>query len=58
MDQREECERLGKAYQKVTIESVQFDNVPKSRTEDQGLQKFSEATARADAAEQLRVEAR
>jgi hypothetical protein len=54
----EECQRLWKAYQRATIESVQLDQEVRSMTEDESLQKFSEVTTRAEAAEQLRVEAR
>jgi len=58
MDQCEECDRLWKEYQRATIESVQLDAEVRSMTEGQGLQKFREATASAEAAEQLRVQAR
>ena len=58
MDQCEECDRLWKEYQRATIESVQLDAEVRSMTEGQGLQKFREAAARAEAAEQLRVQAR
>ena len=54
----EECQRLGKAYQRATIQSVQIDKKLRSMTEDQGCEKVSEATTEAEAAEQLRVEAR
>ena len=54
----EECQRLWKAYQRATIELVQLDQEVRSMTEDESLQKFSEVTTRAEAAEQLRVEAR
>ena len=58
MGQCEECDRLWKEYQRATIESVQLDVEVRSMTEGQGLLKFREATARAEAAEQLRVQAR
>jgi hypothetical protein len=58
MDKCEECQSLWKAYQKATIQSVQLDEEVRSMTEDESLQKFSEATTKAEAAEQLRVEAR
>ena len=54
----EECQRLWKVYQRATAQSVQLDAEARSMTEDQGLQKFRETTARAGAAEQLRVDAR
>ena len=54
----EECQRLWKAYKRATTQSVQLDAEVRSMTEDQGLQKFRETTARADATEQLRVDAR
>jgi hypothetical protein len=41
MGQCEECERLWKAYQAPTIESVQFYEELRSITEDQGLEKLS-----------------
>ena len=49
---------LRKAYQRATIQSVQIDGEIKSMTEDQGLKNLTEATIKAEAAEQLRVEAR
>ena len=58
MGQCEDCERLWKAYQTATIESVQLYEELKSITEDQGLEKLSGTTARAEAAERLREEAR
>ena len=58
MDQCEECERLWKAYQTATIESVQLDEEVRSMTEDESLQKFSQATTKAEAAERQREEAR
>jgi hypothetical protein len=58
MSQCEECEHLWKAYQTATIESVQLYEEPRSISEDQGLEKLSGTTTRAEAAEQLRVEAR
>jgi hypothetical protein len=58
MDQCEECERLWKAYQTATIESVQLYEALRSITEDQGLEKLSGTTTRAEAAERLREEAR
>jgi hypothetical protein len=58
MGQCEDCERLWKAYQTATIESVQLNEELKSITEDQGLEKLSGTTARAEAAERLREEAR
>jgi hypothetical protein len=58
VDKCEECQRLWKAYQKATIQSVQLDEEVRSMTEDESLQTFSEATTKAEAAEQLRVEAR
>ena len=54
----EECLRLWKAYQRATTQSVQLDGEVRSMKEEQGLQQLSETTARAEAAEQLRVEAR
>ena len=54
----EECQRLWKAYQRATTESVQLDTEVRSMTEGQGPQKFRETAARADAAELLRVDAR
>jgi TPR repeat protein len=53
-----ECERLWKAYQTATIESVQLYEELKSITEDQGLEKLTGTTTRAEAAELLREEAR
>ena len=50
MDQCEECERLWKAYQTATTQSVRLDEEIRSMTEDHGLQKFIEATTRAEAA--------
>jgi hypothetical protein len=50
MDQCEECERLWKAYQKATAQSVQLYEELRSVTEDQGLQNLSEATIKAEAA--------
>jgi len=41
MEQCEECERLWKAYQTATIESVQLYEEFRSITEDQGLEKLS-----------------
>jgi hypothetical protein len=58
MGQCEECERLWKAYQAATIESVQLYEELRSITEDQGLEKLSEITTKAEAAERLRMEAR
>jgi hypothetical protein len=58
MDKCEECQRLWKAYHKATIQSVQLDEEVRSMTEDESLQKFREATTKAETAEQLRVEAR
>ena len=49
---------LRKAYQRATIQSVQIDGEIKSMTEDQGPKNLTEATIKAEAAEQLRVEAR
>ena len=54
----EEGQRLWKAYQTATIESVQLYEELRSITEDQGLEKLSRMTTRAKAAEQLRVDAR
>ncbi len=54
----EECQRLWKAYQRATTQSVQLDGEVRSMNEEQGLQQLSETTARGEAAEQLRVEAR
>jgi hypothetical protein len=54
MCQCEECERLWKAYQAATIESVQFYEELRSITEDRGLEKLSATTTRAEAAERLR----
>jgi hypothetical protein len=58
MDQCEECERLWTVYQTATIQSVQLYEEIRSMTGDQGLQKLSEMTAKAEAAERLRMEAR
>jgi hypothetical protein len=58
MGQCEDCERLWKAYQTATIESVQLSEALRSITEDQGLEKLSGTTTRAEAAERLREEAR
>jgi hypothetical protein len=58
MEQCEECERLWKAYQTATIESVQLYEELRSINEDQGLEKLSGTTTRAEAAERLREEAR
>jgi hypothetical protein len=57
MGECEECERLWKAYQ-TTIVAVQLDEKLKSITEDQGLEKLSGTTTRAEAAQRLREEAR
>ena len=58
MSQCGECERLWEAYQTATIESVQLYEELRSITEDQGLEKLSGTTTRAEAAERLREEAR
>ena len=58
MEQGEECERLWKAYQTATIESVELYEELRSITEDHGLEKLSGTTTRAEAAERLREEAR
>ena len=58
MDQCKECDRLWEEYQRATIDSVQLDAEVRSMTEGQGIQKFRGATASAEAAEQLRVQAR
>jgi hypothetical protein len=58
MGQCEECERVWKAYQKATAQSVQLYQELRSMTEDQGLQNLSEATIKAEAAEKLFEEAR
>ena len=58
MGQCAECERLWKAYQTATIESVQLYEELRSITEDQGLEKLSGATTKAEAAERLHEEAR
>jgi hypothetical protein len=42
MGQCEECERVWKAYQKATAQSVQLYQELRSMTEDQGLQNLSE----------------
>jgi hypothetical protein len=57
MDQCEECQCPWKAYQTATIQCVQLDKKLRSMTEDRGSHKLSETTGRAEAAEQLRVEA-
>ena len=54
----EECQRLWKAYQRATTQSVQLDAEVRSMNEDQALRELSETIARADVAEQLRMEAR
>jgi len=54
MEQCEECERLWKAYQTATIESVQLYEELKSISEEQGLEKLSGTTPRAEAADRLR----
>jgi hypothetical protein len=58
VDQCEECERLWKAFQTAPIEGVQLSEELRSITEDQGLEKLSGTTTRAEAAERLREEAR
>jgi len=49
---------LQKPYQRATIQSVQIDGEIKSMTEDQGIKNLTEATTKAEAAEQLFEEAR
>jgi hypothetical protein len=58
MGQCEECERLWKVYQRTTIEAVQLYGELRSITEDQGIEKLSGATTKAEAAERLHDEAR
>ena len=58
MEQCAECERLWKAYQTATIESVQLYEELKSISEEQGLEKLSGTTTRAEAADRLREKAR
>jgi hypothetical protein len=58
MEQGAERERLWKAYQTATIESVQLYEELRSITEDHGLEKLSGTTTRAEAAERLREKAR
>jgi hypothetical protein len=53
----QECQHLWKAYQRATIASFQLDEEVRSRNEYR-LGELIETTARAEAAEQLRVEAR
>jgi hypothetical protein len=53
-----ECQHLWKAYQRATIARFQLDAEVRSRNEYQSLRELIETTARAEAAEQLRVEAR
>jgi hypothetical protein len=53
MGQYEERQRLWKAYQTATIESVQLYEEPRSITEDQGLEKLSGTAT----SERLREEA-
>jgi hypothetical protein len=55
MGQCEECERLWKVYQRTTIEAVQLYGELRLRsiTEDQGIEKLSGATTKAEAAERL-----
>ena len=50
--------RLRKAYQRATVQSVQIDGEIKSMREDQGLKNLTEATIKAETAEQLFEEAR
>jgi len=57
VDQCEECERLW-ACESATIQSVQLYEEIGSMTQGQSLQKLSETTTRAEAAERLRLEAR
>jgi DNA integrity scanning protein DisA with diadenylate cyclase activity len=54
----EECQHLCKAYQRATIESIRLDEEVRSRNEYQSFRELIETTARAKAAEQLRVAAR
>jgi hypothetical protein len=58
VDQCEECEPLWQAYQAARIQSVQLYDEIRSMTEGQSLQKLSETTTKAEAAERLRMEAR
>ena len=58
MEQCAECELFWKAYQTATIESVQLYEELKSISEEQGLEKLSGTTTRAEAAERLREKAR
>jgi hypothetical protein len=54
----EECQHLWKAFQRATIESIRLDEEVRSRNEYQSLRELIETTAKAEAAVQLRVEAR
>jgi hypothetical protein len=54
----EQCQHLWKAYQRATIENIRLDEEVRSRNEYQSLRELIETAARAEAAEQLRVEAR
>ena len=57
MGQCEECERLWKVYQRTTIEAVQLYGELRSITEEQGIEKLSGATTKAEAGERLHEEA-
>ena len=54
MSHCEECERLWKAYETATIQSVQLYEEIESMTEDWGLQKLSDMTTKAEVAERAR----
>jgi DNA polymerase/3'-5' exonuclease PolX len=54
----QECQHVWKAYQRATIESIRLGGKVRSMDEYQSLRQLIETTARAEAAVQLRVEAR
>jgi hypothetical protein len=58
MGKCEECDRLWKEYQNATTQSAQLYEEIRSMTEDRGLRKLRETTAKAEAAERLFEEAR
>ena len=53
MGKCEECDRLWKEYQNATTQSAQLYEEIRSMTEDRGLRKLRETTAKAEAAERL-----
>jgi hypothetical protein len=56
--QCEECDRVWKEYQRATSQSAQLYEEIRSMTEDRGLRKLRETTAKAEAAERLFEKAR